>query len=261
MTTSQTKAKIALLIDADNAPASKITAILAELAKYGVANVRRAYGNWTSPTLQGWSDCLHEYAIRPIQQFDYTKGKNAADTALIIDAMDLLYTQQLDAFALVSSDCDFTPLVMRLLTNGLNVYGFGEQKTPFPFVSACSRFFFLETIAQEHLSAPAKAAPAPAKAVPAPELKKTGAELKHDTKLLNMLRSAVSSTQDKDGWSFLGAVGNHIANQSSFDLRTYGYAKLGALFESIDVFEVQRRKLVVYVRLRPKKQKPASKKA
>ncbi|VEP13303.1 hypothetical protein H1P_1930004 [Hyella patelloides LEGE 07179] len=136
----QSESKIALLIDADNAPASKIEAIVSEIAKYGVANIRKAYGNWKSPGLKAWEECLHEYAIRPVQQFDYTKGKNATDAAMIIDAMDLLYTQQLDAFAIVSSDCDFTPLVMRILTNGLKVYGFGEKKTPLPFVYACSTF-------------------------------------------------------------------------------------------------------------------------
>jgi uncharacterized LabA/DUF88 family protein len=242
--TSPAEANIALLIDADNAPASKIAAILTELAKYGVATVRRAYGNWTSPTLNGWQACLHDYAIRPIQQFDYTKGKNAADTALIIDAMDLLYTQPLDAFALVSSDCDFTPLVMRLLTNGLKVYGFGEQKTPRPFVSACSRFLFLETIDQATTPEPPKAALG---------LKKTGPELKSDTTLVNLLRGAVSSTQDDDGWSPLTKVGSHITNQSSFDARNYGYAKLSALFEAIDVFEIQRRNHGVYTRIKPKR--------
>ena len=138
----QSESKIALLIDADNAPASKIEAILSEIAKYGVANVRRAYGNWKSQNIKSWEECLHEYAIRPVQQFDYTKGKNATDAAMIIDAMDLLYTQQLDAFAIVSSDSDFTPLVMRILTNGLKVYGFGETKTPLPFVRACSTFLY-----------------------------------------------------------------------------------------------------------------------
>lgn len=240
----QAEAKIALLIDADNAPASKIAVILSEIAKYGIANVRRAYGNWTNSALHSWQACLHEYAIRPIQQFDYTKGKNATDAALIIDAMDLLYTQQLDAFAIVSSDCDFTPLVMRLLTNGLKVYGFGEQKTPLPFVSACSRFLFLETIDQGAVIERAKVTPS---------LKKTGKELKQDTKLMNLLRGAVSSTQDEHGWSPLAEVGSHITNQSSFDPRNYGYAKLSNVFETIDVFEVQRRGQVIYVRNKHKR--------
>jgi uncharacterized LabA/DUF88 family protein len=239
----QSESKIALLIDADNAPASKIDAILSEIAKHGVANIRRAYGNWKSPALQAWEACLHEYAIRPVQQFDYTKGKNATDAALIIDAMDLLYTQQLDAFALVSSDCDFTPLVIRILTNGLKVYGFGERKTPLPFVYACSTFLFLETIDQVHNIESSKLIP---------PTKKNGKELKQDTKLMNLLRGAVSSTQDEDGWSNLAKIGSHITNQSSFDPRNYGYAKLSSLFEVIDVFEIQRRNQVVYVRSKHK---------
>lgn len=240
----QSESKIALLIDADNAPASKIEAILSEIAKYGVANIRRAYGNWKSPTLKSWEECLHEYAIRPIQQFDYTKGKNATDVAMIIDAMDLLYSQQLDAFAIVSSDCDFTPLVMRILTNGLKVYGFGERKTPSPFKNACSTFLYLETIDQSaHAEEASKTAA---------NVKKTGKDLKQDTKLISLLRSAVSSTLDEDGWSSLAEIGGHIANQASFDSRNYGYAKLSGLFEAIDLFEIQRKNKGVYVRNKQK---------
>jgi len=183
---------------------------------------------------------LHEYPIRLVQQFDYTKGKNATDAAMIIDAMDLLYTQQLDAFAIVSSDCDFTPLVMRVLTNGLKVYGFGEKKTPLPFVYACSTFLYLETIDQA--VNPEEASKASA------SVKKTGKELKQDTKLINLLRGAVLSTLDDDGWSNLGAVGGHVANQTSFDPRNYGYAKLSGVFEAIDLFDIQRRNKAVYVR-------------
>ena len=129
--------RIALLIDADNAPAAKIEVILAEVARHGSANVRRAYGNWKSPHLKHWEAALHPYAIRPVQQFAYSSGKKASDMAMVIDAMDLLYGRSLDAFAIVSSDADFTPLVMRVLTDGLKVYGFGEKKTPEPFVNAC----------------------------------------------------------------------------------------------------------------------------
>jgi uncharacterized LabA/DUF88 family protein len=243
----QSESKIALLIDADNAPASKIEAIVSEIAKYGVANVRRAYGNWKSPALKSWEECLHEYAIRPVQQFDYSKGKNATDAAMIIDAMDLLYTQHLDAFAIVSSDCDFTPLVMRILTNGLKVYGFGEKKTPLPFVYACSTFLYLETIDRSSSTEETSKT--------ATSVKKTGKELKQDTKLISLLSGAVSSTVDDDGWSSLSEVGGHIANQASFDSRNYGYAKLSGLFEAIDLFEVERRNKSVCVR---KKQKNAS---
>lgn len=235
----QSTSRIALLIDADNAPASKIDVILSELAKYGVANIRRAYGNWKNPMLKGWEDCLHEYAIHPVQQFDYTKGKNATDAALIIDAMDLLYTQTLDAFAIVSSDCDFTPLVMRILTNGLKVYGFGEKKTPLPFVYACSIFLYLETLDQTIDTENSKVTTS---------AKKSGKELKQDTKLMNLLRGAVSSTQDDEGWSNLAEIGSHIANKASFDPRNYGYVKLSSLFEAIDLFEMSRNNKMIYVR-------------
>ncbi|PSB59562.1 NYN domain-containing protein [Chamaesiphon polymorphus] len=247
----QSESKIALLIDADNAPASKIEAILSEIAKYGVANVRRAYGNWKSQNIKSWEECLHEYAIRPVQQFDYTKGKNATDAAMIIDAMDLLYTQHLDAFAIVSSDSDFTPLVMRILTNGLKVYGFGETKTPLPFVRACSTFLYLETIDRaidvdlnsgENIKV-------------STNLKKTSQELKQDTKLISLLRGAVSNTADDDDWSNLADVGGHITNQASFDSRNYGYTKLYSLFKAIDLFEIQRQGTVVYVRNKQKNAK------
>ncbi len=235
----QSESNIALLIDADNAPASKIEAILAEIAKYGVANIRRAYGNWKSPYLEPWERNLHEFAIRPVQQFDLTKGKNATDAALIIDAMDLLYTQKLDAFAIVTSDCDFTPLVMRILTSGLKVYGFGEKKTPKPFVYACSTFLYLENLGEEDEMNQTKSGEG---------VKKTTKFLKQDTKLVNLLRRAVVTAQEDDGWSSLAAVGTHITNQASFDPRNYGYAKLSTLFEATDLFDIQRRKNMIYVK-------------
>ena len=238
------ESKIALLIDADNAPAAKIAAIVSEIAKYGIANIRKAYGNWKSPALKSWEECLQEYAICPVQQFDYTRGKNATDAAMIIDAMDLLYAQNLDAFAIVSSDSDFTPLVMRILTSGLKVYGFGEKKAPLPFVYACSTFLYLETIDQPMDSSETSVGSA--------GIKKSGKEMKQDTKLVNLLRSAVSSASDDDGWSNLAPVGAHIVNQASFDPRNYGYAKLSCLFEAIDLFETQRRSKTVYVRSKQK---------
>jgi uncharacterized LabA/DUF88 family protein len=243
-----TESKIALLIDADNAPAAKIAAIVSEIAKYGIANIRKAYGNWKSPALKSWEDCLQEFAICPVQQFDLTKGKNATDAAMIIDAMDLLYTQKLDAFAIVSSDSDFTPLVMRILTSGLKVYGFGEKKTPLPFVYACSTFLYLETIDQSMASTEPS--------VPSAGIKKTGKELKQNTRLITLLRSAVTSAADDDGWSNLAPVGMHIANQTSFDPRNYGYAKLSGLFEAIDLFETERRNKAVYVRSKQRNSHP-----
>jgi uncharacterized LabA/DUF88 family protein len=230
--------KIALLIDADNSPSSKIDVVLAEISKYGVANIRRAYGNWKNPRLSGWESVLHEHAIRPIQQFDYVKGKNATDGAVIIDAMDLLYTQKLDAFAIMSSDSDFTPLVMRILANGLTVYGFGEKKTPDPFVNACSKFLFLETLVN--------AGSDESEAVAA--IKKPSKVLRQDTKLVLLLRNAVEAAENDSGWSHLGEVGKHISNQASFDPRNYGYKKLIDLFEAIGLFEIKREGSSILIR-------------
>lgn len=235
--------------------------------------MRRAYGNWKSAQLKPWEDCLHEYAIRPVQQFDYTKGKNATDVALIIDAMDLLYTQKLDAFAIISSDCDFTPLVMRLLTNGLTVYGFGEKKTPSPFIQACSTFLYLEELGEktaakstqktdkktsqkkekassQNASAQAakKSTGSSAASSSSTGPRQPGKTLKQDTKLINLLRSAVTSIKEDDGWARLSKVGAHISSQVSFDPRHYGYAKLSALFEAIDLFEIRRQDKMIYVR-------------
>ncbi|MBB6600369.1 NYN domain-containing protein [Luteimonas sp. MC1825] len=230
--------RIAVLIDADNAPAAKIDAILAEVARHGVANVRRAYGNWKSQHLVSWEKCLHTYAIRPIQQFAYTTGKNASDMAMVIDAMDLLYAGNLDGFAIVSSDADFTPLVMRLRNDGVAVYGFGQEKTPEPFVKACSTFLYLEKLGTpDEDSGDARPAPSPA-------------QLQHDADLVRLLRGAVDATQGEDGWSKLGAVGSHVGNQGSFDSRNHGYRKLSDLIEAIGLFEVRRQGQVIEVRNR-----------
>ena len=230
--------RIALLIDADNAPATKIDVVLAEVARHGVANVRRAYGNWKSPAMKGWEAVLHEYAIRPIQQFAYSKGKNASDMAMVVDAMDLLYAGKLDAFAIVSSDADFTPLVMRLLTEGVKVYGFGAQQTPAPFVNACTIFTYVEALGQPD------GADTTTKAWPAKQLR-------GDTRLVQMLRNAVEAAGEEDGWALLGAVGSQIGNQASFDPRNYGYRKLSDLIDAIGLFELRRDKQVVWVRGRP----------
>lgn len=258
---------IALLIDADNSPASKIEDILDELAKYGVINIRRAFGNWKSPHLKNWENVLHDYAIQPMQQFAYTKGKDATDMAMIIDAMDLLYTKNLNGFCIVSSDSDFTPLVMRIRANGLKVFGFGEMKTPDPFVNACSKFLYLENLdasvsletsvkekaavvsAEEAISsATAPLTPAPSPAAK-PVASKVGTkELKANTRLVNLLRKSVESAADDEGWAGLGTVGQHIAKQASFDARNYGYAKLKDLFQAIGLFEMRISDKTIFVR-------------
>jgi uncharacterized LabA/DUF88 family protein len=220
---------IAMLIDADNSPSDKIDFILAEMAKYGVVNIRRAYGNWKSHSLKGWEDKLHDYAIRPIQQFDYTKGKNATDMAMTIDAMDLLYSKKLDAFCIVSSDSDFTPLVMRILSEGLNVYGFGQKSTPSPFVNACSTFLYVDSLGVQE------------KAKNEGSRRKSSQELKGDSKLMTLIRIAVDSAQEEDGWSNLAKIGKNISNQASFDPRNYGFKRLSDLIRSIDFFEIEFR--------------------
>lgn len=217
---------IALLIDADNAPARKIEFIITELASHGVVNIRRAYGNWKKRALAGWEKVLLEYAIQPIQHFDLTKGKNATDMALVIEAMDLLATKDVQTFCLVTSDCDFTPLVLRIRSDGKRVIGFGERKTPEPFINSCSSFIFLDEESEPD-KAPTKRAT-------------TVNELKGNTKLIHTLRSAVQTASDDDGWAPLGPVGNHISNSGPFDHRTYGFSKLSGLFEAIDLFEVWR---------------------
>ena len=217
-----------------------------------MANVRRAYGNWKSPRLKGWESVLHEYAIRPIQQFAYSKGKNASDMAMVIDAMDLLYARNLDGFAIVSSDADFTPLVMRLLTDGVKVYGFGEKKTPDPFVNACSQFTYLEVLGQSHPSTPEVGPDGGEEARP----RKSGAELRGDTRLVKMLRRAVSAAEGEDGWAHLGPVGSQIGNQASFDPRNYGYGKLSDLLAAIGLFELKKDGKSSYVRALPRKAAP-----
>lgn len=233
--------RIALLIDADNCPAAKIEVILDELAKYGVTNIRRAYGNWKSQGLKSWEEVLHDYAIQPMQQFAYTKGKNATDSAMIIDAMDLLYTQRLDAFCLASSDSDFTPLVMRIRANGLKVFGFGEKKTPMPFVNACSKFLYLENLGQP---VPSDEPGTPASTVQ----RKGGKDLRGDAKLASLLRNAVDACADEDGWASLSEVGSHISNQASFDPRNFGYRKLGDLIEATGLFDTEKRANHTYLR-------------
>lgn len=237
--------RIALLIDADNVSHGKIAAMLAELSKYGVANIRRAYGDWASPALKGWTGRLHEHAIRPIQQFSYSKGKNATDMALVIDAMELLYTQKPDAFCIASSDADFTPLVMQLRASGHEVYGFGERKTPDPFVNACSTFLYLDSLGGEAAPAKAEAAPRPkaptagAAAKPKPDVKpSTAAPLSQDAKLVAVLRGAVEATAGDDGWAPLDAAGSAAKRQAPIDPRNYGAKNFPKLFEAVGLFDI-----------------------
>jgi len=221
--------RLVVLIDADNAQPSITEGLMSEVAKYGLASVKRIYGDWTTPSLSGWKSVLLEHSIQPMQQFRYTAGKNATDSAMIIDAMDLLYTKRFEGFCLVSSDSDFTRLASRIREEGLLVYGFGERKTPKPFVSACDKFIFTEVLRYKEDAGPAVKP-------------KTANELKRDTKLVALLRNALEAASDESGWAHLGAVGSNIAKQApEFDPRNYGYSKLGELATATKLFDVDER--------------------
>ncbi|MFT3792817.1 MAG: NYN domain-containing protein [Rudaea sp.] len=212
--------KLAVLIDADNAQASVAHELFVEIARYGIATVRRAYGDWTTPNLASWKPTLLDLAIQPIQQFRYTSGKNATDSALIIDAMDLLHGGNLDGFCIVSSDSDFTRLATRLREAGRTVYGFGEQKTPKPFVAACDKFVYTEILRPDQ--------------TPDTTLDKDAGSLK------SMLLAAVDSAAREDGWASLAAVGSLVVkSEPSFDARNYGYRKLGDLVKAKNYLEVK----------------------
>jgi uncharacterized LabA/DUF88 family protein len=240
---TENTARLAVLIDADNAQPSITEGLLAEVAKYGTAHVKRAYGDWTGPNLRGWKDQLLAQSIHPIQQFAYTRGKNATDAAMVIDAMDLLYSGRFDGFCIVSSDSDFTRLAQRIRESGLTVYGFGEHKTPKSFVAACDKFIYIENLqftedddddagSAASTGGAKQARPAPAKA----------AQLKGDAALVGLLRKAVDAASDDDGWAPLAAVGNIITNQRpDFDSRSYGYGKLSDLITATTLFEIERR--------------------
>jgi len=226
--------RIALLIDCDNVSSKSIEGVLEELAKYGMVNIRHAHGDWNSPSLSGWVDKLHPHAIRPMQQFAYTKGKNATDSAMIIDAMDLLYSKNIDAFALMTSDSDFTPLVLRILESGMPVYGFGEKKTPQPFVDACSPFIYTENLVSEEKDDKKENI----KQLP----KKDTKALRADTTLVRLLRMAVEQTAEDDGWAHMSRVGSYISNNnSSFSSINYGYKKLGDLIKVSELFDIEMR--------------------
>jgi uncharacterized LabA/DUF88 family protein len=233
---SANTARLAVLIDADNARPSITEGLLAEIAKYGTAHVKRAYGDWTGTSLKGWKDQLLAQSIQPVQQFAYTTGKNATDAAMVIDAMDLLYSARFDGFCIVSSDSDFTRLAARLRESGLTVYGFGERKTPKPFVAACDKFVYVENLTY------ADSPDTTPDAAPGRTRPTSAAQLKRDAALVNLLRNAVEAASDDDGWAPLGSVGHLITHQQpDFDSRTYGYAKLSDLITATTLFELDRR--------------------
>lgn len=224
--------RLAVLIDAENVSASVIEPLMQEIAKYGTANVKRIYGDWTNNQLNSWKNKLNKLAIQPMQQFRYTAGKNATDSALIIDAMDLLYTNNFDGFCLISSDSDFTRLASRIRESGLIVYGFGErQKTPEAFVVACNKFIYTDILDSK------KAA--------------QNEDLKTNKKLLELLKSAYESVADEEGWAHLGPFGSQLTKLSpSFDSRNYGYKKLSELVQSVDIFEIKKTRFHLTIKLK-----------
>ena len=213
--------KLAVLIDSDNAQASLASELMTEISRYGLPTIKRAYGDWTTQNLTGWKKTLHDLAIQPIQQFAYTTGKNATDSALIIDAMDMLHTVEIDGFCLVSSDSDFTRLATRLRESGKTVYGFGEKKTPKPFIAACDKFIFTEILKAE----PEKHAPSQATSSP---------------KLKTALLTAIDAAAKDDGWASLSTVGQLIGQADpSFDPRNYGASKLSGLVQNLTYIETK----------------------
>jgi uncharacterized LabA/DUF88 family protein/Fe-S-cluster formation regulator IscX/YfhJ len=216
------QARLAVLIDADNSQPSIIAGLMDEIASHGIASVKRIYGDWTDTKLKGWKSVLLEHGLHPMQQFAYTSGKNATDSAMIIDAMDLLYTKNFDGFCIVSSDSDFTRLASRIRESGIKVYGFGEQKTPKAFIGVCDKFIYTENLRRD-----------------ANHKEAVGAKIKPDNKaLLALVRNAVEDTTNEAGWSYLGSIGQNLINKSpEFDPRSYGFKKLLDLIESLGEFE------------------------
>ncbi len=229
--------RIALLIDADNISHISIELILSELAKQGAVTIRRAYGNWKKTSLKGWEDNIHEYAIQPIQQYDLIKGKNAADMALVIDAMDILYTKNVSAFCIASSDSDYTPLVTRIIAEGKTVIGVGDKKTPRPFVAACSKFVYADAEkATEHDNAGVPDQP-----------DDIANKLKGDAKLISTLRNAIAASPTNGEWVPLSTVGSHLSKHASFSPKDYGFSRLSDLMKHIDLFEIKRGKGQHYI--------------
>lgn len=226
---------LAVLIDGDNIPSAYVKEMMEEIAKYGNPTIKRIYGDWTKPHLVKWKNVLLENAINPIQQYGYTQGKNATDSAMIIDAMDILYSDKVDGFCLVSSDSDFTRLATRLREAGMNVIGIGEKKTPDPFIVACDRFIYIEILKKSQAKEPETGTP------------KEKAQKKDDVdkitpKVVNLISSTISDVADEDGWAFLGDVGSLLQKkQPNFDSRNYGFQKLTPMINSIDKFEIESR--------------------
>ena len=249
MSQNNTELKLAVLIDADNVPYSNVKGMMEEITKYGTPTTKRIYADWTRPNANGWKNVLLEHAITPIQQYSYTSGKNSSDSALIIDAMDLLYSGKLEGFCIVSSDSDFTRLAIRLRESGMKVIGIGEQKTPKPFISACDRFIFIEVLdGATKKKAPKKVVEVDAKKTPekTPKIAEKIPQKplnKIDEPTIELIESTIDDIADDDGWAFLGDVGNLIVKKKpEFDPRNYGFVKLTPMMKSMtDILQIDER--------------------
>ncbi len=239
--------RLAVLIDADNVPYSNVKEMLEEIAKYGAPTFKRIYADWTKPTVSGWKTVLLENAITPIQQYSYTQGKNATDSAMIIDAMDILYSGKVDGFCIVSSDSDFTRLAIRLREAGMKVFGFGEKKTPRPFISSCDKFIYLEILSKNNEEDEEKHDNITnEKKVFKKKTRSsfTKPMLKADRELVKMINDSIEDIADENGWAFLGDLGNFLLKkQPNFDPRNYGYVKLVPLIRSFGRFEIDEREV------------------
>ena len=241
--------KLAVLIDADNIPYSNIKGMLDEIAKHGIPTIKRIYGDWTKPTVSGWKPALLEHAITPIQQYSYTTGKNATDSAMIIDAMDILHSEKVDGFCLVSSDSDFTRLATRLRESGMLVIGIGEKKTPSPFIVACDKFIYIEIISATKIPKATTSTPTPVQTTEIDSI---------DNRIIQLLKSSIEDLADDNGWAFLAEVGALIIKKKpDFDPRNYGFTKLTPLIKSlgkhfkVDEREVEKTRIKhIYVKIK-----------
>jgi len=247
--------KLAVLIDGDNIPSAYVKEMMEEIAKYGNPTIKRIYGDWTNPRLSKWKNVLLENAITPIQQYGYTTGKNATDSAMIIDAMDILYSEKVNGFCLVSSDSDFTKLATRLREAGMQVFGIGEKKTPDPFIVACDKFIYIEILKYQAEESESES--------PDSDLKLKESIDKITPKVIRLISSTISDLADDDGWAFLGDVGSLLQKkQPNFDSRNYGFQKLTPLIKSIKKFEIESRDStrgrfkLIYVKIKPRRARP-----
>ena len=245
----QKEIRLAVLIDADNVPYSNVKGVMEEIAKYGTPTFKRIYGDWTKPTVSGWKNVLLENAITPIQQYSYTSGKNSSDSALIIDAMDILYSGKVDGFCIVSSDSDFTRLATRLREAGMKVFGIGQKKTPNPFIVACDKFIYMEIIPMVDETETGETKTKEVKQKPKASVDKVSKET------IKLIKATINDLADENGWAFLGEIGNLLLKkQPNFDPRNYGFLKLTPLIKSLPQFEIDKRETdkagikLVYIR-------------